>query len=159
MDMQRHKLFYSLVVAFGVLLALVLAVGSVAARGQGAATRFEAIDVACGTFDGDGDLNFAGVTLSDEPRIAGRSEVEITFVGQQVLVDATFFPDAFDGTWIAPGHSTDTPAPAVHKGYGTGELAGQKIMLTARVIDAAEVDTLPCTPVGPVVKLAGTIFE
>jgi hypothetical protein len=159
MNTQRHKLFYSLLVAFSALLLLVLTVGSVAARREGVATHFKAIDVACETFEGDGDLNFKGMVLSEDERIAGTSFVEISFVGNRVLVNVTLVPDAFDGTWIAPGHSTLAPkAPVIHKGSGTGVFEGQKIMLKARALDD-ELDNLPCEPVGPVVELTGTIID
>jgi hypothetical protein len=159
MNTQRHKLFYSLLVVFGVLFLLIVAIGSAAAKREGVATHFKAIDVACEMFDGDGDLNFKGVVLSEDKRIAGTSFVEISFVGNRVLVDYTLIPEDFDGTWIAPGHSTVAPkAPVIHKGFGTGVFEGQKIMLKARVLDD-ELDNLLCKPVGPVVELTGKIIE
>lgn len=157
MNIQRHKLFYSLLVVFGGLFLLILTVGSAAARREGVATHFKAVDVACETFEGDGDLSFKGVVLSEDERIGGTSFVEISFVGKRILVDYTLIPEAFDGTWIAPGHSTDTPAPVAHKGSGTDVFEGQKIIFQARIID--EFEGLPCEPVGPVVELTGIIIE
>ena len=143
------------------LILSLLAVGPAIAEGNGAATHFEAIDVACATFEGNGELNFAGIVLSDDPRIAGTSEIEITFVDQQVFVNATFFPAAFDGAWIVPGHSTDTPgAPVVHHGYGVGELAGQTIVFRAAPQPDLVLDNPPCDdPMFVPVKSVGTIID
>jgi hypothetical protein len=45
----------------------------------------------------------------------------------------------------------------VHKGEGTGVFAGQKIILQASVVD--DPADLPCTPLGPTVKLEGIIID
>ena len=150
---------YTRLIALGILLLGVFAVGSASAGGKGTATHFEAISVACGTFEGNGDINRLVVFLSDEPRIAGTGQVETTFVGQQVLVNAVFFPDAFDGAWIAPGHSTLTPAPVTHHGYGTGELAGQKIEFRASPQPELVLEDPPCEDPLNIVILVGTIID
>jgi hypothetical protein len=150
--MQSQK--RTMLIALGILSLWVFVAGSAHAR----ATRFEAIGVACETFDGNGDRNRAGFNLSDEPRIAGRAEVEVTFVGQQVLIHAVYFPDAFPGsTWQIEGHSTLTPAPAVHYGYGTGALEGQTIVFL--VTEQLDLDDPPCDDPLNVVLIVGTIID
>ncbi len=156
----RRKLFYGSLITVGVLLLLLLAMGSAAAEGGGVVTAFEAIDVACEVVEGDGDVNFAGLLLSDDERIAGESLIEVTFKDNgQVLVEATYSPEAVDGTWVAPGQGQETPNGLVvrHHGYGTGDLAGARIVFTVpEFVDLADP---PCTPVGPVARLTGIIIE
>jgi hypothetical protein len=151
---------YPKLIALGIVLLGVFAGGSAIAGGKGTVTHFEAISVACGTFEGNGDINRLVVILSEEPRIAGTGQVETTFVGNQVLVNAVFFPDAFEGAWVAPGHSTViTPAPVIHHGHGTGELGGQKIQFRASPQPDLVLEDPPCEDPLNIVILVGTIID
>ncbi|MEM7129459.1 MAG: hypothetical protein AAF702_24210 [Chloroflexota bacterium] len=119
------------------------------------ATEFEAIDVACA----DGNT-----LLSEEPLVAGQSEVEVNQeVGEIYFqVNATYTPTAYsDSTWELPGEGFATPDGrfiVIHRGHGTGSLAGSKMLFTASPA-AEEPDDLPCEPVGPLVKLEGIIIH
>lgn len=118
-------------------------------------TSFEAINVAYP----DG-----GVVLSDEPLMAGRSEISgvSQALGSKRFVSVvTFYPNAYpDSTFVAPGEGLDTPDGGffvIHDGFGTGKLNGARIFLSAKVVEG--VDDLPCEAVGPVVKLEGVILH
>jgi hypothetical protein len=128
---------------------------------NGVVTEFVAFDVACKIIEGDGDLNVEGIVLSEESRMAGTSIIELTFLENgQLLVDATYFPTAVSGSWIAPGQGqTKSQAPVHHNGSGTGELAGARIVFTAT--EAEEPVANPCEgePVLAAVKLVGRIID
>lgn len=115
---------------------------------------FEAIDVACR----DGNI-----VLSDSPYLAGTSTVDITQAddAQDFDVLAIFSPEAYpDSSWVVPGRGIETPdgiAEVYHRGEGTGDFAGSRIAFFVTTdVDPA---SLPCDPVGPVVKLEGAIIS
>lgn len=149
MRMQRLMFFSFTLLCFITLFSLVFAQGN-----QLEVSKFVAIDVACA----DGNI-----VLSDQPLIAGRSEL-VVFQGAgdpYFIVVASFFPTAYpEATFFVPGEGLDTPDGGffvTHQGFGTGDLMGAKIFLVAT--PAEELDDLPCEPVGPVAKLEGVILH
>ena len=114
--------------------------------------EFEAIDVACAE---------GGVVLSDEPMLAGRSEVEAIQDPEEITfaVNSMMYPDAYpNATWNAPGEGVDLSDGGfvvLHRGEGTGDFEGSTIQFFVTPMEE-EID-LPCEPVGPVAKLEGTI--
>lgn len=166
MIQSRSKLFYGTLIAVSVLLLLLFAVSAAGAEGQGVATEFEVIDVAC-TVTAEGD--FIGFIIPFDPNgevplLTGSTFVDFTFPPNgKLLIEATYSPDAFDGTWEIRGQGQETPAGLTvkHTGYGTGELAGRRIQYkTMGIVDLSE-DRNPCDgpPQGPPVKLVGKIIE
>ncbi len=99
--------------------------------------------------------------LSDEPMLAGRSEVEAIQDPEEITfaVNSMMYPDAYpNATWNAPGEGVDLSDGGfvvLHRGEGTGDFEGSTIQFFVTPMDE-EID-LPCEPVGPVAKLEGTI--
>jgi hypothetical protein len=139
-------------VLVAVLVLGILVAAPLQAAGEGVATHFTAIDVACPG---------GNIVLSDEPLIAGPSTVVVTFLDdKKFLVDAVYSPTAYPGSsWIAPGKGHETPTGFIvhHSGTGTGAFEGAKIVFKVEPV-AGPVD-LPCEPVGPVVTLEGVIIH
>ena len=146
MNSKKHIIL----IAVGVLFLSLLAVGSAVAGGNGVATDFEAVDVACELVDaGENFVKFEGIVLSDDERMAGTSTVKITFLDNGKFdVEATYSPDAFDGMWVAPGQGQDTPAGLAvkHHGYGTGDLEGWRIVF--QTAGVTPIDPPICDPIG-----------
>lgn len=123
--------------------------------GRISVTEFLAFDVACA----DGNT-----ILSEEPLMAGRSEVEIIQdVGETTFqVNATFMPSAYpDSSWVSPGQGmamSDGSFLVIHGGEGTGQFEDSRMIFTARPTDEVQGE-LPCEPIGPLVRLEGVIVQ
>ena len=106
------------------------------------------------------------VVESDSEYLAGTAVAEIDLdinlaTGNgKVWVTPTHFPDAYDGTWVAPSQGPITPAGVMvtHHGYGTGDFEGWRIEYTVRKIEYPGVPR--CTPLGsdPFAELTGIII-
>jgi hypothetical protein len=144
---MRNKRIFAVLVLIGLLL---LIAGPAAADKGGDPASFQAISLDCsvtdpgtGVVDANGILHIRGVKSigiveSDNPLVAGTDEVEVnadinmkTNTGK-FWINLTIHPTGVDGAWVAPGESGAGPsAPVIHHGYGTGALAGMRIMLSA----------------------------
>jgi hypothetical protein len=162
----------------GLLILLLSGVDfSVADDDDDRATKFTAIDFACekvqdgavtvdpeGVIHIEGDI-FKGIVVSDNTLIAGTSltvadaVIEPNSDVTQLWVTAFYYPNAVQGTWIAPGQGQASPEGlrVRHSGHGTRALRKSLIRLIAQT--ASDFGTPPCEPVLPPTELKGVIIK
>ncbi|MEM7129463.1 MAG: hypothetical protein AAF702_24230, partial [Chloroflexota bacterium] len=116
-------------------------------------TEFVDYDLSCP----DGSAN-----ISVEPMTAGHFELEPAQdpIGDYFMVNLTQYPDAYpNATWVAPGQGILMPDDgfiAIHRGHGTGEFEGGRILWVATTVE--ELDDAPCEPEGLIVVSEGIII-
>ena len=175
--MRKHSILLSVLL---VLMATTLLVAGSAEAGT-KVIHFQAISIHCEVVEPPSeewvdekgilhvrDLAIFDMVESDSEYLAGTTiaevdlDINLATGNGKTWVTPTHFPDAFDGTWVAPGQGTITPGAGVmntHHGYGTGYFEGWTIIYTARKIEYP--GTPPCTPLpgDPFTELTGIIIK
>lgn len=174
--MRKHSILLTVLI---VLMATTVPQAGSAETGS-KVVHFQAISIHCEVVeppskvwvDEKGILHIRDYTMldmveSDSEYLAGTTiagldlDMDLATGNGMVWVAPTQFPDAFDGTWVAPGQGPMTPAGVMitHHGYGTGDFEGWRIEYTVRKIEYPGVP--PCTPLGPdpFAELTGIIIK
>jgi hypothetical protein len=175
--MRKHSILLSVLL---VLMATTLLVAGSAEAGT-KVIHFQAISIHCEVVEPPSeewvdekgilhvrDLAIFDMVESDSEYLAGTTiaevdlDINLATGNGKTWVTPTHFPDAFDGTWVAPGQGTITPAAGVmntHHGYGTGDFEGWTIIYRARKIEYPGAP--PCIPLpgDPFTELTGIIIK
>lgn len=180
MHNAKRKLFFCTLVTMSLFPLLLLGVDSVTAhdKGNDRLAQFTAIDTSCElvsegttTVDAEGVTHvegeiYKGIVISDNPLMAGTSYIVVDSVIKpdsniiRLWVTAFFYPDAVQGTWIAPGQGQVSPEALLvrHSGRGTRDLRKALIKFHVRFADV-DPASLPCEPVIPPAALKGVIID